>query len=270
MPGALEAEGANSQLSQVLKSTSSLLSRPKPKPKNSGPLTREEKAAKDRASLFRVDDDDPSSGGMALARAQLRTEAKSHGGSGIASSSKTPANGRPSLSAKPKLVRPQGSTSSSRPPPATARDRLKAGFDATSFVRLNTEKRDRRTIEEIERDMKARQTGASSTSGRPTLSPAKRRPADEGPGASKRAKPSSAPQKSRRGEETSSEEEESEEERPRRRKEHRGFNVYEIMGRNRQTDMQHDVDSDDDDMEASGADVLREEQRAYGVSSVCW
>lgn len=45
------------------------------------------------------------------------------------------------------------------------------------------------------------------------------------------------------------------------REEEERVDIYALMGRNRQRDAQRDLDSDSD-MEASGAEVLREEQRA--------
>lgn len=54
----------------------------------------------------------------------------------------------------------------SKKPPAELKGRaaLLAGYNHTEFIPLNQEKRDRRTIEEIERDMKARQRGITGGS----------------------------------------------------------------------------------------------------------
>ena len=45
----------------------------------------------------------------------------------------------------------------------SARDRILAGFKTAAPVKLNTEKRDVRTIEEIERDMRLRKAGEAKT-----------------------------------------------------------------------------------------------------------
>lgn len=311
--------------------TSSLSTKSTPKEKNTY-VSREDKAARQRKAMFK-DDDDDTSGSMALARAQ---KANGGGFSGSERGSASPrpsgsprpsSNGGPSRSSSGSSSKPKSSLgrSSSTAKPAnngkasaanSAKDRLKAGFDPTSFIRLNTDKRDTRTIEEIEADMRRKRAGGASpkpdtkpssskektraselnrpsgsgSSGRPSGSNSastapKRKPGEDESRArdsSKRPKmdqrPSSASNpKHRRRDSTSSEDSEgydSDESSDRGRRGGRGGGrggyglepstrdeIWQLMGRNRNRDVMRDEESDDD-MEASGADVLREEQRA--------
>ncbi|KAI5477099.1 chromatin SPT2 family protein, partial [Pseudohyphozyma bogoriensis] len=286
--------------------------------REAGPLTREEKAAKKRNALFKDsrDWDEPeSSGGMALARAMKEAGRPS---SSYSSATRAPA---PKPLPKPPSANSatiksskhlNGSAKLSAPRPASpangasARDRLKAGFDPTQFVKLNTAKRDLRTIEEIERDMKLKKSGVdpssvsrtsgstvASTSTSKSLLPKngtshsssstmqKRKPGDGRDQTQNSKRPrmddrTTSSSRSRR-DRSSSRSEESEYEssseddwdRRRGRKEKSGLGdsmrseIWKIMGRDRQRDMAMTTYSDDEsDMEATGADLWREEQRA--------
>lgn len=281
-------------------------------------LSREDKAARQRKAMFK-DDDDDTSGSMALARAQKAN------GSGFSGRDRGSSSPRPSGSPRPSShggpSKPNGASShpksslgrsSSSATKSTskgkastvnsAKDRLKAGFDPSTLIRLNTDKRDTRTIEEIEADMRRKRAGGLDSkpltgkekgraeSSRPsgsglsyTATASKRKPdQDESRSrdSSKRPKvdqrPSSSHSTHRRRDSTSTSESEdydSDESSDRGRRGGRGGRggygldgstrdeIWKLMGRNREQDVMRDQDSDDD-MEASGADVLREEQRA--------
>ena len=270
------------------------------------------------------DDDEELSGSMLLARMQKgvsKDERVSPKPSGTLSP-RPSANGITSNGSSSKLNPRSSASSSSRPPTAptsktpsaSAKDRLKAGFDPTKFVRLNAEKRDTRTIEEIEADMRRKRLGDSPAAGsaparpngpsrtnssngksvagtstasavRPGSSTAlsaaapKRKPdldersAPKRPKLEQRHSSSSALPKARRRQPSSTEESDSgsDDSRDGRRGRRGGdyglqesmrSEIWQLMGRDRNKDVMRDLDSDDEDMEATGADVLREEQRA--------
>lgn len=140
------------------------------------------------------DDREESSGGMALARAQ-RTAAQSPSSRNSKATNSTlrrpdsPSNAlarTTHVKSSSTLSRSSSSSSlasSSKLPAAhlSARDRLKAGFDSSSFIKLNTEKRDRRSIEEVEMDMRMKKNGGAAVSrerDNADMSHGKRRAAD--------------------------------------------------------------------------------------------
>lgn len=156
--------------------------------------------------------------------------------------------------------------------------------------RLNVVKRDTRTIEEIERDMKLRRAkangslsssgggkeGASSSKAAPTMtSRVKAEPeADRGGRAAKDRMPQRRPRSPSESPEDSDDYTSSEEERPRKRSRPRAHSsglredqrsaIWKLMGRDRNRDLEREraLGSDDSDMEATGEDVLREERQA--------
>lgn len=157
-------------------------------------LTREERARRKQAALFR--DDEPSSGSFALAKAQQRASSASRPSPGASDSPRaSPALSKASTSSrtgspaagassstttksKPasrpsSLSRSSGPSSSAAAAPAaastggasSARSRL-ANLARAAPQKLNTVKRDTRTIEEIERDMRAKKgSGGGGSSG---------------------------------------------------------------------------------------------------------
>lgn len=276
--------------------------------KDSGPLTREEKLAKQRAALFKDDYDDGGTGGMALARAQLKSEGASRPSSATGRSSATrdvasPRAESPRTTATiakarhlPANARRPGSSSTSKSTAASsARDRLTASFNPHSFVALNQNKRDMRTIEEVERDIRlqkgipdkpliANRAGQASSA----VSSAKRKPTLDDPRARDLAKrsrlddrgttSSTTKQHRRRASSASgsadsdSESESGDDRRSRGRKGKEGYGlndsmkseIWKLLGRDRQADMRREALSDDsdDDMEANGDDLRREEEYA--------
>lgn len=260
---------------QALKSSSSSKSAATKTNRDTGPLTREEKEAKRRAAMF--EDDGATTGGMALARAQMRVQGGTHASTSKGSPSNSSANNspRPSQLVKPKTgSRPSTANSTTRPASSTAgmsaRDRLKAGFDPNDMRKLNTEKRDIRTIDEIERDFKARKQAASPSTATPSFINAPRRPdrppVPRRPSQSNGVKPAASKPSTKRRKDTpsNSDDDSSSSVDQRSYKKSKGpkVDIYELMGRNRASDMRRDLDSDDEDMEASEAEVAREEARA--------
>lgn len=269
-------------------------------------LTRQEKAARRRDALFREGDDEPSSGAFALAKSmkasmgQQTSTSKSASPRPSTSSSNTPRPGSPAsaLSKKRHLDVPSNlkssslsrtssnssmaSNASASAPAGSARDRLKAGFKANDLQKLYTVKRDTRTIEEIERDIRAKKALTSSSTpatSKPTK-PSGTRPS--GLSASSSSKPSAQRRRSRSPSTSSdSSTETSDTSSSARRHQHRKKRskkqgkgdlneqqrsaIWQLMGKNRDQYVARDMDSDDDssDMEATGAAVLEEERRAY-------
>ncbi|KAM0754470.1 hypothetical protein T439DRAFT_114720 [Meredithblackwellia eburnea MCA 4105] len=333
---------ASKRNSTVSKSSSSSKS-----VKDGGPLTKEQKEAKARAALFKEDWDDGGTGGMALARAAASSKGGSSGHSarpmlsGNNSGRDSPRSiGSPvpgqqrATVAKPKHIPSKahlGAKQGLKQPIAngsggSVRDRLTAGFDPRSLIALNTEKRDRRTIEEIEHDMRMKKGKFGTPPAEATPPPTARKPtASSAPAASSRPVPASAstlpkrksgeeardrdPKRSRLSKEQSSSlsskprrkrsssvssdsdsedsyssdfSSDSEARRRRRKKEKsrrgRGHGeeyddlapnmreeIWRLMGRDRRADMRRAAysDSEDDDMEATGEDLRREERIAY-------
>lgn len=234
------------------------------------PLTREEKQAKHRADLF-ADDSDDTTGGMALARLQNPRRL-------LKSSS------APSLKST-KAHRPVAS-SSSLPTVApskkqlSARDRLTASSDFSQLKKLNTVKKDMRNIDEIERDMrrkkeglpplsKSNSTSNSSTSTSASTSKKRDRPLPPFQDSSKRAKSSS----SSRNAHYSSEEESDSGSSHYGRSTGSGVSsrvssqIQQIMrGGRAPLERRVEYSDGDSDMEATGADMLREEAAAYVLS----
>lgn len=254
---------------------------------------REDKARKRHDALFR--DDEPSSGGFALAKLQQKLTARDDSPSRPTASTSRPTTSS-SATAKPKSVTAKSSaalsrtssTSSTGSAPGAAggsvRDRLKAGF-SDAPQKLNVVKRDNRTVEEIERDMKLRKEkeaaarhggsapSTSAAAATTTIKSASRSPAP--------ARPASKTKPARRARSVTPSDEDDEsdmstsstEQRKRKRSRYekeRGLNsaqrdaIWSLMGRNRHADVAREraFDSDDSDMEATGADVLLEERRA--------
>ncbi|KDE05558.1 hypothetical protein MVLG_04054 [Microbotryum lychnidis-dioicae p1A1 Lamole] len=135
--------------------------------------TNEQKLAKKRDALFREEDDEGlGSGSMALARQRGVYEERERESSPRASTSTLAlGSGSKPISAKQIIRANTGSNgsakTSSRPTngtllssahgkPLKKGSKNVPGFDPSQFVKLNTEKRDTRTIEEIERDMRVR------------------------------------------------------------------------------------------------------------------
>ncbi|KAK4050079.1 hypothetical protein OIV83_003650 [Microbotryomycetes sp. JL201] len=218
-------------------------------------VSREDKAARRKRALF--DDDGDAIGSMALAKASRDSTPS------LVSRPSAPnsANGKASASARlvsngaPKSTKSQGRANAASPGKAlTAKDRLKAQFDPTRFVKLNTEKRDLRTIEEIEADMRRRRQQQQ-----PHSLPEKR---EKQPGNQSRLPDNSQKKRARN---------DIDDDRP--TKSSRIDNsmrdeIWRLLGRDRSRDIQRDMFSDDDDsdMEATGADVYREEQRAARIA----
>lgn len=145
-------------------------------------LSREEKAAAKKSKLFKEEWDDQESGSMALLRAMNGGGAGGGSGGRGASGSNSPAprSGKTAPSTGSAAVKGKAPARSSTAPSSmgqtkgsntttgagmSAKDRLKAGMGAMQA--LNTNKRDTRTIEEIEKDLrrkKALKVGGSSSS----------------------------------------------------------------------------------------------------------
>ncbi|KAK4058301.1 hypothetical protein OIO90_000458 [Microbotryomycetes sp. JL221] len=156
------------QNSRSVDVSSSKTSSTKPKPSSNDVkfMTREEKSAKRKQALFDDRNDNHDTiGSMTLAkhsplynnndnRTTLTKPIEKDTASNsitIKRSIKSPkktttSNASSSSSSSKNIHRVTGST--------TAKDRLKANFDPTKFIKLNTDKRDLRTIEEIESDMR--------------------------------------------------------------------------------------------------------------------
>lgn len=257
---------------------------------------REDKARKRQDALFR--DDEPSSGSFALAKLQQKTASKDEPPSRPTAStaSRPTASSSASSVAKPKPVAGKPVAALSRSPSTSAvggsvRDRLKAGF-SDAPQKLNVIKRDNRTIEEIERDMKLRKAkeAASKNGGSALSTSISAAPAKSSKSASRSpapARPPSNPKSARRARPATPSDEDdddsdmsssSTEHRKRKRSRYekeRGLNnaqrdaIWSLMGRNRSADVAREraFGSDDDsDMEATGADVLLEERRAYVIA----
>ncbi|SCV67491.1 BQ2448_5102 [Microbotryum intermedium] len=192
-PPTLQAKVPGQSLKQLMAAASKIppsAMRTNPKASTStskSVLTNEQKLAKKRDALFSEDEDQGlETGSVALARQRGLHEPtpKLRERSSI-----SPIRSAPStltlMRAKTtsQIIRAQsnGSASSGKrsPRPSTnmtsslsshyARTIMRKGgqsvpgFDPSQFVKLNTEKRDTRTIEEIERDMKLRKAGKSTT-----------------------------------------------------------------------------------------------------------
>ncbi|GAA5823158.1 hypothetical protein JCM3770_005564 [Rhodotorula araucariae] len=266
----------------------------------SGGLTREERARRKQAALFL--DDEPSTGSFALARTQqvrsgsarpspsAQDSPRASPALAKPSSARTSAAGGGALILKPKagtkpfssLSRSSASTSAAAPPSAgSARDRLKASLAKTGPLKLNTVKRDTRTIEEIERDMRARKGGGvaapdANGKGKESARSAGAARPQNGAASSSGSKPAR-----RRPSSPSESDSDSDDDDERYRKRRRaaggsssGLNekqrsaIWELMGRNRERDVQRDYASDDSsDMEATGTDVLAEERRAARLAA---
>lgn len=281
-------------------------------------LSRAERAQRKQAALFN-DDGEPSSGAFALASSKRSTSAGSSRGSPAASapsstlrragSNESNQNGRMSSPASGASVRPSTSKSSARPngssktkstassaaaaaaASGSARNRLTAQINSFQAPqRLNVVKRDTRTIEEIERDMKLRRAkangthsgGAGGKEGAPsnkaaltTTSRVKAEPEAERDGRpAKDRVPQRRPRSPSESPEDSDDYTSSEDERPRKRSRPRAHSsglredqrsaIWKLMGRDRNRDLEREraLGSDDSDMEATGEDVLREERQA--------
>ncbi|KAM0788233.1 hypothetical protein ACM66B_001387 [Microbotryomycetes sp. NB124-2] len=225
-------------------------------------VSREDKAARRKKALF--EDDGNVIGSMALAKASRDSTPYTPSRPSAPSSlnSRTPASSRSSAT---KSVKSQSGikTPASANKSVSAKDRLIAQFDPTRFVKLNTEKRDLRTIEEIEADMKrrkqqetlpqarAQQQKSQVSSAKASSDRQRSGPVDTVPKKRVRTdddfdRPSS---KSSRLDNSMRDE------------------IWRLLGRDRSRDVQRDAFSDDDsDMEATGADVDREEQRAARIA----
>ncbi|GAA5938525.1 uncharacterized protein JCM15063_005346 [Sporobolomyces koalae] len=264
-------------------------------------LTREEKAARKRDALFR--DDEPSSGAFALAKsmkAQHQPSSPKPLSNAIASTSKlgssaaVPKSPASALAKKRHLDVPSNpkSTASSRSSSASsvtsnpsnsqggsARDRLKADFKPNSLQKLYTVKRDTRTIEEIERDLKAKKNGTNLAPANPPA-PKPSSKSKPSPGGSKLA--TSINRRRSRSPSSDSDSETSDSSIDRRRRDKKRVRkskgdlndmqrdaIWQILGKKRSQYTQRDWDSDEDssDMEASGAVVLAEERRAARLAS---
>lgn len=257
--------------------------------------------------MFEETDDDATTGGMALARAQLKVAG---GNRASEAPSRPPAprgasdSSRPAatvLGAKAKHLGKAAATSRPGKPSAasTARDRLKSTFNPRSFVALGSEKRDVRTIEEIECDMRLKKGGGKCDSDRPAsratpaastsrLPPpstdkrklsgdeqrardvAKRRRLDDANGSS-----SKETRRDRSDSDDSGDDSDDSDDRRRRRRKAKDKHgsglddssrqeIWKLFGRDRQADVRRDAFSDDsdDDMEVSPEALRREEQRA--------
>ncbi|POY72431.1 hypothetical protein BMF94_4257 [Rhodotorula taiwanensis] len=300
---------------------SSASAKGKAKEKEPAVLSRAEKAQRKQAALF--NDDEPSSGAFALAQSSRKPASSSSRDSpaasavpaalkrtGSADSAHSSRNGSPasasngskaSVAGSSKLAsRSNGSGSKGAAAPApsasgSARSRLAAQVTSLQQPqKLNVVKRDTRTIEEIERDMKMRKAnanGGGAPSSAKTTDSSARRPL-AGPSAalngSTRTKSDSG--RSGRGESGStsarrprspspssdSDDYSSDDDRPRKRSKGKGGNssglrgdqrnaIWKLMGRNREQDLAREQawsGSDDSDMEATGEDVLQEERLA--------
>ncbi|KAL8286843.1 hypothetical protein RQP46_003849 [Phenoliferia psychrophenolica] len=282
-------------------------SKPRAAPRDNGPMTWEEKKAKKRDALFKETNDDATTGGMALARAQLKSEGGSRPSS---ASARPPGAARPAsapdsprttttLGVKAKHLGKAPAGRSSKPNPSaasTARDRLKAGFNPREFVALNAEKRDRRTIEEIERDMRLKKGGSgrdddddrpsSSSRALPSASSSRLPPPGKSATGDRLAATSSSkakrPQDRSDSDDSGSDSDDSDSDRRRRRKRKAGKDrndsglgdasreeIWRLFGRDRRADVGRDRYSDesDDDMEVSGEALRREEAKAARLAA---
>ena len=288
-------------------------------------LSRAEKAQRKQNALF--NDDEPSSGAFALAKAKRRSDAgssssrpspptipalKRTASTDSARSSRTgsPAGSSSSRAGPSKAASGAAASTTSHNKASTsavaygsAKDRIAAQIAALkSPQKLNVVKRDTRTIEEIERDMRARKAKENGTSALSSTSSASGpaigsrplatgNPARSSTAASQNSlgKGSATAQNGRRprspaySDDSDSEDDSSSSSsaarrpaRKRARQHERGRNssglkeeqrsaIWKLMGRDRNQDIarEQDFDSDDSDMEATGEDVLREEQLAY-------
>ncbi|SCZ93424.1 BZ3500_MvSof-1268-A1-R1_Chr6-3g08651 [Microbotryum saponariae] len=162
---------------------SAMRTNPKPSSSSSSSIkpvpTNEQKLAKKRDALFREEEDEGlGSGSMALARQRgvyeererARESSPRASTSTLASGSGSGSSSKP-ISAKQTIRADTGSHGSAKTLPRPTNGTLLSsahgrtfkkgsknvpGFDPSQFVKLNTEKRDTRTIEEIERDMRVR------------------------------------------------------------------------------------------------------------------
>lgn len=309
-------------------SSSSLNGKGKGKEKEPVVLSRAEKAQRKQNALF--NDDEPSSGAFALAKAKKRSDASSSSrpspptipalkrtastdsarssrtGSPAGSSSSKPGSSRAASNSTANAAsNNKGSTSAVAY--GSAKDRIAAQIAALkSPQKLNVVKRDTRTIEEIERDMRARKAKQNGTSALSSTTSASgpaigSRPLATGKPArsstvttqNSLAKGAATDRNGRRPRSpaysddsdpedyssSSSSADRPARKRARRHEQRRGNSsglredqrsaIWKLMGRDWNRDMarEQEFDSDDSNMEATGEDVLREERQAARLAA---
>ncbi|GAA5976084.1 hypothetical protein JCM10908_005381 [Rhodotorula pacifica] len=303
--------------------TSSSNGKGKAKEKEPVVLSRAERAQRKQAALF--NDDEPSSGAFALAKARKRSDDYSsttaRAAPSIPALKRTASTdsawssrpGSPAVSSTARARSSKGSasaTAGSRSSSSSigkaaatiqgsAKDRIAAQLEQLMKApqKLNVVKRDTRTIEEIERDMRARKakengtaveiTRSIATSGPPIGSrplatgnrvrtdtairtaPAKGVPAVDRKTGRRPHSPSYS--------DSDSFSDSSSSERPARKRsrnssglrEDQRSAIWKLMGRDRNRDIarERELGSDDSDMEATGEDVLREERQAARLAA---